>query len=164
MLAAWAHLRRAESRSGWLPSAALIAGLAGLIAVVLELGRRGNVLDAADVPWMFFHWTLISAPMALIVYGAAAGGRLATVLFSGRALAFLGRISYSLYLWHGIVFVIAYRSGFSQWPYAASLPRLALWLTPVVILVSWVSYRLTERPFLYSKSARRPRTLDAPAS
>lgn len=154
VLAAWAHLRRPAGRSAW-PAAALVAGLAGLALLVAELGRRGNVLDTADVPWMFFHWTLIGIPMALIVYGAAAGGRLAGFLFEGRLLAFLGRISYSLYLWHGIVFVVAYRTGFSQWPPAAGLARLALWLVPVVIAVAWLSYRLTERPFLHSAAGRR---------
>lgn len=163
MLAAWAHLRRGPREPAWLPGAALVVGLAALAVLVAELGRRGNVLDAADVPWMFFHWTLIGVPMALIVYGAAAGGRLARALFAGPVLAFLGRISYSLYLWHGIMFVIAYRTGFSQWPPAASLLKLSLWLTPPVIVVSWLSYRLTERPFLRPAPMRRSATADAPS-
>ncbi len=155
MLAARAHLRQP------LPSRArtlsMIVGMVGMLAVVLFLHGRGDVLANADAPWIFVHFTLIGALFALIVHGAAAGGRLARVLFSGRVLAFIGVISYSLYLWHAIVFQIAYRTHFTQWPAASSLIGLSVFLLPVVMLVAWFSYRIAERPFLVTAPAEAQR-------
>ena len=68
-------------------------------------------------------------------------------------MAFLGTVSYSLYLWHAIVFNVAYRAGLMQWKPATSLPVLALMLVPVALLVAWISFRLTERPFLVTEPA-----------
>lgn len=93
------------------------------------------------------------ASLALIVYASAARVRLARWLFAGKALAFLGTISYSLYLWHYVVFQLAERSGYAHWAPVANPGALALTLIPVVLAIAWVSYRLTEHPFLVTAPA-----------
>jgi peptidoglycan/LPS O-acetylase OafA/YrhL len=152
MLAAWFHLRR-RAPAPRRDHALLALGIACVIALLLGLDGRGDIFATADTRWIFTYATCAGASLALIVYAAAARAWLADRLFAGRALAFLGTISYSLYLWHAIVFEVAARSGFAQWAPAASLGRLAVALVPIVLVVSWISFRLTEHPFLVTAPA-----------
>lgn len=154
LLAAWFHLRGAR------PSARVLhglfaLGLAGVGGLLVGLHGRGDIFARGDVPWIFVYATLAGAALGLVVYVAAASPRLTRRLFAGRALAFLGTISYSLYLWHPVVFQLAHRSGFAQWPPVRSLAMLAASLVPVVLAVAWLSYRLTEHPFLVTAPAAR---------
>jgi peptidoglycan/LPS O-acetylase OafA/YrhL len=67
-------------------------------------------------------------------------------------LVFLGRISYSLYLWHVPVFVVL--GVHAQTPTAAAVPAVALSLA-----LATASYYLVELPFLHRRgtSSTRPR-------
>lgn len=154
MLGAWFHLRgvRPSSRALHL---ILAIGLLGVGLLLFLLQDRGDVFATGQMPWIFIYATCAGAALALIVYAAAARAWLAQALFAGRILAFLGTISYSLYLWHAVAFQVAQRSGYSQWPPVASLPALALTLIPLVVVMSWLSYRLTEHPFLVTAPAAR---------
>lgn len=152
MLAAWFHLRR-TAPTPRRDHALLLLGIAGVIALLCGLDRRGDIFAVGDTRWIFIYATCAGASLALVVHAAAARVRLADWLFAGRALAFLGTISYSLYLWHAIVFQLAARSSVMQWLPMASLGGLALCLVPVVLVVSWLSYRLTEHPFLVTAPA-----------
>lgn len=152
MIGAWFHLRRDLSRGANLRMAAAILALGAFCWV---LRGRGEVFLLPDTPWIFWHFTVVGALLGVIVHAAADEGRLSRVLFASRPLAFVGTISYSLYLWHNLVFQVALRSGFSQWTPVAGMAMLGLVLLPVVIAVSWLSYRLTERPFLVTAPAAR---------
>ncbi|MFC4820984.1 acyltransferase family protein [Dokdonella ginsengisoli] len=154
MLGAWFHLRGVRPSPRTL-HVLLAAGLAGVGAVIAVIYGRGDIFATADAPWIFVHATLIGAALALIVYASAERARLAEALFSGRVLAFLGTISYSLYLWHAVVFQVAQRSGLTHWRPIANFATLALLLIPVALLLSWLSYRLTEHPFLVTAPAAR---------
>jgi peptidoglycan/LPS O-acetylase OafA/YrhL len=118
---------------------------------------RGDIFGNADAPRIFWHASLVGALWALVVYGAAAEGRLARILFASPAMTFLGTVSYSLYLWHSSVFALAQHVGLTRWAPAASLPMLMILLIPVVLLVAWVSFRCTERPFLVTEPAAHQR-------
>lgn len=147
LLAAWAMLRLGD-RASRFATPVLLLGLVAMVAMVLDLYWNGSVIERGRVPLLFWHHTLTGAALALVVFGAAAGARIGQMLFGGRVVGFLGAISYSLYLWHAVVFQVAHDTGFVHWPVAAGMGRLALWLVPVVVLVSWVSYRCVERPFV----------------
>jgi peptidoglycan/LPS O-acetylase OafA/YrhL len=154
MLAALFHLRRripAPRRDTTL----LALGLAGVVALMLGLDGRGDIFATGDTRWIFVYATCAGASLALVVYAAAARVRVAQWLFGGRVLAFLGTISYSLYLWHLVVFQYAARGGLTGWKIAAGLGGLALILVPSVLIVAWVSYRWTERPFLVTAPAAK---------
>ena len=152
MLGAWFHLRR-TAPSPRRDGIVLALGLAGMVALLVVLHGRGDIFVSADAPLILFYATLAGIPLALIVHAAASSLRLAQALFAGRMLAFLGTISYSLYLWHAIVFQIAYHSGLSHWKPVAGMATLAIVLIPPTLLIAWISYRLTEHPFLLTAPA-----------
>lgn len=162
MLGAWFHLRGVRPSARTL-HVLLVAGFVGVGLVIAVIHGRGDIFAQADAPWIFVHATVIGAALALVVYASAERAWLAEKLFSGRVLAFLGTISYSLYLWHAVVFQVAQRSGLTHWRPVANFATLALLLIPVVLLLSWLSYRATEHPFLVTApaarwDARRPKT------
>jgi peptidoglycan/LPS O-acetylase OafA/YrhL len=71
------------------------------------------------------------------VFGARTGGR--------RALAFLGTISYGLYLYHVPVFIRLGRS----YGLPANGPELFAWLAAggaITVALAWLSWRFVERP------------------
>lgn len=147
LLAAWAMLRLGDRASRWA-AVALWVGFAAMAAIVFDLHVHGSVIDHGRVPMLFVHHSMTGVALAFVVFGAAAGARVAQGLFGGRVVGFLGAISYSLYLWHAVVFQVAHDSGFVYWPPAQGLAMLTVWLVPVVVVVSWLSYRYVEQPFV----------------
>ncbi len=79
---------------------------------------------------------------ALIIYAGSGGGNATNVLLSGGVLAFIGRISYSLYLFHWPVLVgaryLLFRelAGYELILYAG-----------VTVVLAWASWRWVEQPF-----------------
>jgi len=112
------------SLGGW-------AGLAGLVASVLLF------TSASPFPgWLAL--LPVSAALAVLIAGASMAGP--ARLLAARPLAYLGMLSYSLYLWHwpAIVLVRAYALKFG-WP--EQVVALALtWL------LSELGFRLVEHP------------------
>lgn len=154
MLAAWVHLRR-RAATPRRDLGLLLLGIGGVIGLLCDLDGRGDIFATADTRWIFTYATCAGVSLALVVHAAAARVRLADRLFAGRTLAFLGTISYSLYLWHSIVIQVAARSGFTRWPPIANLGGLALAVVPIALVIAWISYRLTEHPFLITAPAAR---------
>jgi len=102
---------------------------------------------------------------------------LATTLFRwpwvNRFTAFLGRISYSIYLWHGPILVTAIAGPLARLQTLGLRPSLAYALSlvlafAIIIPVSWVSYRVIERPGIWVgdrliERVRRPKLQRATA-
>ncbi len=84
-------------------------------------------------------------------------------LFGGltsRGAQLLGKVSYSLYVLHGVVLFAAMGFVNSRWP-VASLSNGAYWsivfvVAMAVVVVSTLSYWFVERPFLKVKATSRP--------
>jgi len=101
--------------------------------------------------WMFDGgYSLVAVAAAVLVWAALDGG---TVV--GRALSVgparaLGRLSYSLYLWHGLIFVAVQRA----WPSWPGVARLVAGVG-LTFIASFLSYRFVEQPFLRRKDAGR---------
>ena len=70
--------------------------------------------------------------------------------FRGRALAWLGLISYSLYLWHYPLLQVAQQFGFLAVGSPLAMLRTVFVVTAPILLVSWLSQHFVERPFLAS--------------
>jgi peptidoglycan/LPS O-acetylase OafA/YrhL len=106
--------------------------------------------------WSLFVWnSLAGICIAMVVLALALGQRWTRVLLANRMIMYLGLISYSLYLWH---FPLV------KWLHHAQLPPLIenapllnglLWAMLPVLLVSSLSYRFVERPFLRIRHQQR---------
>jgi peptidoglycan/LPS O-acetylase OafA/YrhL len=123
-----------------------VAGLLGLLAWMQALHRGIDGFWSGG--WIFYAWhPLAGACIAAMVYGVACGGVLARAVFENRLVLALGLVSYSTYLWH---FIVAAKL-LPAWGHAGLL-RYALVAVPAIVLVSAVSFVLTERPFLRQKA------------
>jgi peptidoglycan/LPS O-acetylase OafA/YrhL len=101
------------------------------------------------VPPAFSTWATIAVvATTLLLLGASGPGTLAYRFLNVSLLQYLGKISYSLYLWHWTVLC------FSRWligSHVAVLPILAL----LMILLASCSYHLVERPLRSMQWANR---------
>ena len=82
--------------------------------------------------------------------------------FVGRALTFLGTISFSIYIWHYPVVQAVQKlalPAFMTWPLS-----LILVVFPIVILVSSLSYFVIERPFFAMRTVYATARPDAAAA
>jgi len=153
VVAAGLHLRRGRCAASWRERAMLFLGLGGVALLMGGLDGRGDIFVRADAPLIFVYATLAGMALALVVLATASSLPLACRLFGGRVLAFLGTVSYSLYLWHNPL--IGWLD--TLWPGLpsgmAGLGLRALVVIPASLIVAWVSYRLVERPFLITAPA-----------
>ena len=138
--------------------AARIAALPGALLALVGWSGLAGVVAAA----LIFDPSLAYPGLAALLPTLGAGALLASAMSRygpGRLLAipplrFVGRISYSLYLWHWPIFVLA------PFLLAADLdPAIRLGLVAVSVLVAWLSWALVETPFRrgFVLSGPRPR-------
>ena len=98
----------------------------------------------AESQWLWLYILTASLTAGLIVTSAIATGNPLARLLATKPLVFLGKRSYSFYLWHLPIISFFFASGISR----------SLWIVPSFILcliLSELSYRLIERPFLQFK-------------
>lgn len=138
-----------------LPMRAWELGLGALVALVpaerVRVGRAGLPALALLVAALTILDPLLYRPLppatfaciatALLIAGGRDGGAAARLL-GVRPLMAVGLVSYSLYLWHWPVYVIA-RYLLIREP--TTLEALAL--TALSGALAWVSWRVVERPF-----------------
>jgi peptidoglycan/LPS O-acetylase OafA/YrhL len=131
---------RAASLARW---AAALVGWTGLALVVLAV----LVIDGYQ-PYPGLLALLPSMGALLVIAGSTAPGG-PVLLLGSRPLRFLGRISYSLYLWHWPILVIpAAAAGVAlEWPASLTLAALS-------VVVAWLSWRYVEEPFRRAGTAR----------
>ena len=148
-----------------LPTRVWQLGVGGLLALVGVMGtsRRAGALAwaglaavavagvalTAEIPYPGLAALLPTAGAVALLYGGGAPSGPVRLL-AAAPLRFLGKISYSLYLWH--------------WPLLV-LPLMFLEraLTGVEVVasvavaigVSWLSWRFVEQPFRYGDRSRR---------
>lgn len=112
-----------------------------ILILVLWLFPRGQGLPQYILGFVFF--------MLLV-----SGNTLFGILVS-RPVKFLGIISYSVYLLHNIIISVVFHH-FNQFRDITSITPLAFWLLTaacgiMVVLLSAISYRFVEHPFLANK-------------
>ena len=148
-----------------LPTRVWQLGVGGLLALIGVAGtsRRAGALAwaglaavavagvalTAEMPYPGLAALLPTAGAVALLYGGAAPSGPVRLL-AAAPLRFLGKISYSLYLWHWPLLVLP-------------LTFLERALTGVEIVVavaaaigvSWLSWRFVEQPFRYGERSRR---------
>jgi peptidoglycan/LPS O-acetylase OafA/YrhL len=142
VLGAWMHVRRPLSVAA--ARRCLWTGAAGIAIAMAVFARVGNDLLPPQMPWMLLHFTWVGAAFGALILGAASQRR----WFCWRWLAWLGLISYSLYLWHYPLLEVAQHFDLLATGDSAALLHTALVATPPILLVSWLSQHFVERPFL----------------
>jgi peptidoglycan/LPS O-acetylase OafA/YrhL len=114
--------------------------LAALIVVSLTV--------QPDARWMYqWGFTLVDAAGALLCVALLDRGWGPSAVFSWRPSAWLGRMSYALYLWHPPVFVAVIVHAPKDWPVGFKLA--VAWV--ITFAGATVSYYFVETPFLKLK-------------
>jgi peptidoglycan/LPS O-acetylase OafA/YrhL len=156
--AALALLLRGPRKQFWETAARRsLLPLWGLLLVIAVLERRFDHYDPVTITW---GYSLLALASAALIAEAIRPESWTAKIMSNRVLRFLGKISYGLYLYQGLVIVAAR-------PVLALLRRcipsrlaadsctfaIALMGT---VLFSYLSYQFYERPFLRLKSRLAP--------
>lgn len=145
LLALWSERRRLQSGAalGARASAALVVGGFAIVAAdgywhatAAPRATNGWLAVLADVP--------AGLGFALIVAAAVAGSGAPTRWMSVRPLAWVGLVSYGVYMWHVPLILFGRHLGVLPDAY---LPRLLVVLGPV-LLVAAGSWYLVERPLI----------------
>jgi peptidoglycan/LPS O-acetylase OafA/YrhL len=145
LLALWSEWRAERGARPFSPRVTAVL-VAGGVAIVLADGYW----HATASPRAVNAWLAVLADIpaglgfALIVGAAVAGGGAATRWMSVRPLAWVGLVSYGVYLWHVPLILFARRMDVFPGQY---LPRLLLVLVPVLIAAA-ASWYLVERPLM----------------
>ncbi|RFC33461.1 MAG: hypothetical protein DID92_2727744924 [Candidatus Nitrotoga sp. SPKER] len=109
-----------------------------------------------------FVWNLgVGFLFALLLFSLALSGRLVHGLFANKIMLWLGEISYSFYLWHFVVLeIMVHFKMFSLGSPETMLLRVILYSIAPVLFIAWLSWWITERPFLlYRKETASNRPL-----
>ncbi len=134
------------ARAG-MPSA---AGSWQLPVQLLGLGLLGYGLWAARAghsPWIDGLWPVLGTLALLGALQSHAGSWIGQAL-ALRPVVKIGRLSYSLYLWHWPVFVLF------RWTVGLDSALNALLALLCTVLLAWVSWRWVEQPLRYGKRWR----------
>jgi peptidoglycan/LPS O-acetylase OafA/YrhL len=120
-----------------------VPAFATLAALVLLPGMNFSL---SRTPYLWGFTVIGLSAGALVAAGATVGGGPLRPLLESRPLEWLGRISYSVYLWHV--------------PLIASLPRMdtplrVIVIGPASLFAGWLSYVVVERPLLSRRSRER---------
>jgi peptidoglycan/LPS O-acetylase OafA/YrhL len=132
---------RVSSNVHWLLVGLLLVGLAICLMWRFEaLGRPGNASLA--VVWQIFGDWAVCCCYACLLFVVMVSQQIAW-LFTLSPMRFLGRISYSMYLWHNPVLLLLLT-------HHQTIARLGLaWM--VTLALSCASYFGVERPFLRAR-------------
>ncbi|MCP5069312.1 MAG: acyltransferase [bacterium] len=94
----------------------------------------------------YFLFGVISCLLLLpAVFGEGAGGWPRRILAS-RALSWVGKISYGVFLWHHPLLMAMVKRGVGEWIPGHPFLSFGLAILPVSLLAGWASFRLIEEP------------------
>ncbi len=93
-----------------------------------------------------------------VVFGLVATGTSLFGLFNIKQLHFIGKMSYSIYLLHSVMLfaIFYYGVGFEQSKTLSSTSFciIIFCLTPILMTISYLTYRFIEKPFMDKSKAR----------
>jgi len=142
MLAGRAWMRWRGKRPSPLESGAWIAAAIAALVLLYAIHRPGN-------QWLGEHtWILIPATLGVAMTALASRGlALARPLLANRPILFVGRCSYSVYLYHLPLLLLWNRYA----PRDLGATSLPIYLA-ILFAAGWVSYQFVERRFMQPAS------------
>lgn len=150
ILAAWLYHRHGTWLFNKLEQRSLVWMMLYLI-FLLHMVFYSAIYD--DASWSFLGRLVMWLLMSCIIIGQCAPHKPFLPMGRFASLRYLGKISYGLYVFHGIFILLFLQLPFSfesnGWYHLLIRPVLILVFT---ILASAISYRYFERPFLQLKS------------
>jgi peptidoglycan/LPS O-acetylase OafA/YrhL len=124
---------------------AIVLTWAGL-AMILVSGR----VFTADLTWPGYYALLPTIGAGLLIAGGVAAGERGPVRILGnRFMLFIGYLTYSLYLWHWPLLIVA-REHFGGISLAAGLAIVVATIVP-----AWLTFQLVENPLRSSQFVSR---------
>jgi hypothetical protein len=124
---------------------AAIVGWLGLAAIVASA-----LLVTSGTPWPGYTAAMpVLGAAAVIAAGAAAGSRGPIAILGTRPFRWIGDLSYSLYLWHWPMIVLAT----AHWGGLSVARGTAVVVASVI--PAWITFRLVENPLRYSRAVTR---------
>ena len=141
-LAWWCQIVLSPKVRSWISLAGLAALLTSVALFTAEMRFPG---------WL----ALLPVAGAVAVILAGPEATVNRIVFSNRAVVFVGLISYPLYLWHWPLISYAYVIRLGKAP----TPLMATALVAASFLLAWVTYRFIEYPVRFgSHRHRAPRS------
>jgi peptidoglycan/LPS O-acetylase OafA/YrhL len=146
---------RLRAPSRWWRSASYLL-IVGLAAVTMFLADRGMIdVYRGAVPYELLTGSAAVLLLALVVLPVRDGSpSLVTRILDTKGFVALGLISYSLFLWHVPLQLLAFEQGLTlpgAWGFWANLVILGA----IAVALSVVTYRMVEQPVLARKARRR---------
>jgi peptidoglycan/LPS O-acetylase OafA/YrhL len=133
------------------PAARVLAVPAFAVLGWLVLDPRMN-FSLERTPYLWGLTVVALCAGLLVAAGATCRGGPLRLLLEARPLEWLGRISYSVYLWHVPLIAELRRAR----PEISTGARVAI-IVPAALLVGWLSYVVVERPLLSAAGRARLR-------
>lgn len=102
-------------------------------------------------------FTIMCSGFAGIIYLSLTSKTVLLHLLGNRIISFMGQISYSFYLWHGLINLLVSDYIIANYAITGVLAPISTFLICTVILapVSYLSYLLLEKPFMAVKPKQR---------
>jgi len=150
---AYLYISRQKQSLPRLPATLfLVLGIAGVLLSAYSMHWLHSIYWEEGHPFLFFKNTFFAICIASIIISILQGSRWALGLFANPAMMHVGIISYSMYLWHLPVILLL-----SKWSFMVNyegyrLPWMMAIVLPITWLLSYVSYRWVERPFLQRRT------------
>jgi peptidoglycan/LPS O-acetylase OafA/YrhL/O-antigen/teichoic acid export membrane protein/SAM-dependent methyltransferase len=131
-----------------------VGAISALVLIVAFGAYDLNGLTPGRVGYLVIALSTAVLILRLLTEPTSDTGRVLRRAFSWRPVVWLGAISYSVYLWHPVIFKIALDDvGLRSWPQKIESAPI---LGSLILLVSWASYRWVEQPFQHLKDRRIP--------
>jgi peptidoglycan/LPS O-acetylase OafA/YrhL len=134
-----------------LVNGALRAALAATLKYLAPISALVLLCIAYTVPWgdrRLFYWMLVVIEVLTVLIILDVEVRKAGIfeaILSHRILAWIGSISYGLYLWHALVYAAIRELGYDDWRILITVGSAG------TFCVAAASYYFVERPFLRLK-------------
>lgn len=140
LVGAWIALRKPTLDRLAQPLMSTLASAAMALIIALAF-----LLPVSHPAWYYGGLTIIAVLAAFVLVAALDGRWSLHSTLVNRHLTRLGRLSYSVYLWHGPIFL-----GVVAWGPSAVAARVALAFALTTVM-SAISYVFIEKPFLHLK-------------